>query len=33
LAAAWGRSAFAEQSTLSRTLDALQAEHLTRLWH
>ena len=31
LAAAWGRSAFAEQSTLSRTLDALQAEHLSQL--
>ena len=31
LAAARGRSAFAEQSTLSRTLDALQAEHLSEL--
>jgi hypothetical protein len=31
LAAAWGRSAFAEQSTLSRTLDALQVEHLSQL--
>ena len=31
LAAAWGRPAFAEQSTLSRTLDALQAEHLSQL--
>jgi hypothetical protein len=31
LAAAWDRPAFAEQSTLSRTLDALQTEHLSQL--
>ena len=31
LQAAWDRPAFAEQSTLSRTLDALQAEHLSQL--
>ncbi len=31
LATAWQRSAIAEQSTLSRTLDALQPDHLDQL--
>ena len=31
LAVAWDRSQFAEQSTISRTLDALEKEHITQL--
>lgn len=31
LAVAWDRSQFAEQSTISRTLDALKKEHITQL--
>lgn len=33
LARAWGRSQFAEQSVLARTLDAFEDEHITQLRH